>query len=250
MKGVSFQNGVEFKISIEGESWSQGDTVTGKLEAMSRNPNTPFTSMKVFLAESTEKKVKAKTPGAFEIIHELSSSSPTLDWSFKLENHTRITDSKGGLYIVYGNSNGNPEALETLGQLRLNILPHMHMRDLRDIMGSHFRFVTKTASDGKKGWVEFKFDPPSAKEWSSLEQLVLLLKLQEKSMEAKFSFHRAEVDALKAGLQTKSVLRDISKSWDLSRMIHDFNGRLNKEATTDAIENVVAEYRGVGWMPG
>ena len=245
MKGVSFQNGIEFKIVIEGETWSQGDTLCGKLEGISRNPNQTAKALKVYLAEGNDKKVKAKTAGAFKILAELKSDEASLSWSFPLSLTARVSDGKGSLYIVYGNG----DALETMGQLRLNIVPHLHLRDLSDVLSSHFRFVTKSITAGKDGWTEMKLEAPSAKEWAFLDLLVLQVQITAETLEAKFIFHRKEVDAMKAGLSTKITQREVERAWDLPKLIHDFNQRLNKEAATGCIENVFSEYSGTGgWL--
>ena len=244
MKGVSFQSGIEFKITIEGESWAQGDRIAGRCEAISRNPIQPPPPLHVFLVEGNERKVKQKDPSGFQILSHLDSHHSPLDWSFSLSSQARISDNKGSYYLLYGGS----EQLEALGQLRLNIIPHLHLRDACDVLASHFRFVLKSTTAGKNGWVDAKFDPPQAKEWTFLEQLRVQFQLKEKSMEAKFQFHRKEVDAMKAGLSTKISQREFERSWDLSRVIHDFNQRLNKEAAIDSIDQVVAEYRQAGWL--
>lgn len=238
MKGLSFQNGIEYKITIEGESWSQGDSISIHLESKTPSPLT------LILAEGVDRKVKAKSADAFTVLEKFSSESSPLDQVIRLPLNALISDKSGSLYVLYGKE----EAVEKLGQLRLNVIPHLHLRDLIDVMTMHFRFALKTTSAGKKNEVEVKLDPSGSKEWASLEQLILKLEVTENTLEAHFQFHRNEVDPSKGGLSSKSVKREFSRSWPLQDVIHDFNQRLNKEVVTAAIDNVVAEYRSAGWL--
>jgi hypothetical protein len=238
MKGMSFQNGVEFKITIEGESWSQGDLICGKIESK------PTTKGLVILAEGIDKKVKSKSPDAFVVLQEIPTDTVPNEWKFQLPIDARISDKSGALYLLYGHG----ENMEKLGQLRLNILPHILFKDLIELLTSHFRFAFKSMSAGKAGTTEVKLDPPGNKEWSMLEQLVLQLKMNAETMDIKFQFHRQEVDATKGGLATKSIKREMARHWKISQIILSFNQRLDKEIITVEIEKVIAEYRDSGWL--
>lgn len=244
MKGISFQNGVEFKIHIEGESWSQGDTIEGSLEAVVRNAGATPPLLHVLLADGVDKKIKAKSDDAFQVLEKAQAGSGPLSWKFTLPLHARVTDKNGSLYVLYGSS----ENATTLGQLKLNILPHLHLREIIEVLTHHFRFVVKTIISGKKGFVEFKLDPPDTRDWVSLEQLVLSLKHENETISAKFNFRRNEVDSVKAGLQTKKTQREIERAWEISKIVHGFNQRLNKDEATTSIDEVIAQYKTAGWL--
>jgi len=237
MKGLSFQNGVEFKITIEGESWSPGDLIKGKVESK------PIAQAQLLLAEGTDKKVKIKSPDAFVVLEEAITQTSPYEWNFQLPVDARISDKSGALYLLYGHG----ENLEKLGQLRLNIIPHIHFKDMMDLLTAHFRFSLKSISAGKSKTTEVKFGPPS-KDWKMLDELVMFLKIKDDAIEVKFQFHRQEVDATKGGLATKSVKREINRTWEIKKIIHNFNGRIDKEILTAEIDKVVAEYRDAGWL--
>jgi len=239
MKGLSFQNGVEYRIQIDGESWPQGAPVTVSLES---KPAAPLT---LVLAEGVDKKVKAKTADAFTVLETFSGDGPSLGQILTLPLNARISDKSGSLYLLYGNKD---EPFEKLGQLRLNVMPHPHISDLIDVMTAHFRFALKTIVAGKKSEVEVKLDPSGSKEWASLEQLLLRAQVTDSTLEIFFQFHRNEVDPAKGTLATKSVKREFTRSWNLNEIVHDFNQRLNKEVVIGAIENVIAEYQAAGWL--
>lgn len=238
MKGMSFQNGTEFKVIIEGESWSQGGVIRGRIESKPHSP------VQVYLAEGTDKKVKAKSADAFVVLQESTSPALPFDWSFQLKLSERISDKSSSLYLLYGNQ----DSLEKLGQLRLTILPHIHVKDMIDLCTMQFRFALKTLNASKSGSTEIKFGPPSNKDWSFLEELVVHAKLDDQTLQTKFLFHRKEIDGTKGGLATKKVTREIDRKWNISQIVHDFNQRLNKEIVGIEIEKVIAEYREAGWL--
>jgi hypothetical protein len=244
MKGTTFQNGIEFKITINGETWLQGEEISGQLEATPKNPGAALSRARVILAETTHRKLKSKSVEGFHILAEAESTTSPLTYAFKLPIQARITDNAGSVFMLYGCQ----DDLHTLGILKLNIVPHHYLRDLIELMRTEFRFALKTLAAGKNGFVEAKLEPSGSKEWAQLENLVLALQITDETIEAKFQFNRNAVDALKGGLQTKIEKREVFRSWEIKEFVHDFNDRLNKDAATLGIENAIEEYRALGWL--
>lgn len=242
MKGVSFQNGIEFKISIDGESWVQGGVLNGKLESVVRNGGASA-PLYIFLANGIDKKIKQKTVGAFQILERKTAETGPIDWSFDLLSDARISDKTGSLYIAYGGC----EILETLGQLKLNILPHPYIQDVFSLMNTNYRFVLKGILYAKNGMVEASFEAPATKDWASLEELILLMRVKE-NVACNFQFYRKVVDATKGGLSSKIMKREFEQNWNVKNIIHDFNNRVNKDVVTEYIDNIIAEYRNTGWL--
>lgn len=238
MKGVSFQNGVEFKIQIEGESWQPGDLIKGQIESK------PLAEGSLYFVEGIDKKIKTKSADAFIILKEQNAKTLPQEWEYSIPMDARISDKNGSLYLLYGRG----DALEKLGLLKLNIIPHLLIRDLIALICGNFRFAQKNLSAGKKGLAEIKLDPPGVKEWAMLEQLVLFAKISDSHLECNFQFHRKEVDATKGGLATKTVKREIKKEWKRNEITYDFNQRLNTEVMMVEIEKIIAEYRSQGWL--
>jgi hypothetical protein len=233
MKGFTAQNGVQLRITIEGESWSQGDRVSVSLES------TPASVAFLALANGSEKKIKAKSEGAFEVLDSVSKNSSSLQHEFQLSPDSRITDKSGSLYVLYGAG----DAVTGLAHLRLSILPHLHLRDLAEVITHHYRFTLKSTSMGKKNEVEFKFEPSGSREWASLEELILQIRMTNGSLNLEFTFHRKEINALKSTLTAQSTKQALSRSYDLASGVHDFNQRLNKEKVIDLLDSVFSEYR-------
>ncbi|MCM0605922.1 MAG: hypothetical protein KA715_07505 [Xanthomonadaceae bacterium] len=227
MKATSFQNGVEYKVVVEGESWEQGAHLKG---------TSTSSVLHTFLAYGIDKKVKAKSPDAFEVLKRVTSPS----WEFILPLDTSISDKSASLYILFGGT----DQPSSMGALRLNIIPHLHLREVVEVLTLQYRFILKSSVAGKNGFTDFKLDPPDSKDWVQLDQLVLSLKRESDEVIAKFNFKRKELNATDKGtLSTKKTIRPIDATWKLSEIIHSFNGRLNKDAAAAGIEIVVQEYR-------
>lgn len=238
MKGTSFQNGVEFKVTVEGENWSPGEIIRGQVETK------PSGVAQVFLAEGIDKKVKLKSADAFVILNETALKKTPYAWEFQLEMNTRVSDKHGSLYLLYGSG----DAIEKFGHLRLNIIPHLLLRDLSDLLTAEFRFANPVFSQGRSKTTELKLGPPEVKEWTMLDQLVIQLTLSVQALDAKFIFDRKEIDPTRGGLSTVLVKREVTRRWLRSELIHDFNRRLNKEIMAAEFEKVVKEYRDAGWL--
>lgn len=243
MKGMSFQNGVEFKLSLAGESWQQTGKICGELTWNVRNPGAPEPSPRVILVETTERKLKAKSEEAFQVV-ETREGADSRHFEFLLAPNARISDKAGSLYLLYGTGTD----LWTLGRLRLQIDPHPVIQDWIDLLRTHFRFSFKRVSQGKRGFVEAELDAPSGSEWAQLESLVAQMQWAPPQIETQWIFHRKEVDGMKAGLQTKVVKREVERSLPISEIVHAFNGRLNKDLAEQTLQAVFDEYRGKGWL--
>ena len=233
MKGFTVQNGIELRIEVEGEHWVQGSRV--KMQLQTKREAHLFLG----LAVGSEKKIKARTEDAFQIVESIDSTGLNLSKEFQLPIDARITDKSGSLYAVYGI--GTPPA--TLASLRLHINPHPIIQDLVEVLTHHYRFTAKSSAMGKKQEVEIKLEPPGAKEWASLESLDLLARLDESRLHLKFLFRRREINAMKTALTAQTVKRTMEKAFDLSNIIHDFNRRLNKERMILGMEALIEEYR-------
>jgi hypothetical protein len=233
MKGFTVQNGNEIRLEIEGERWFQGDSVKMRLDAKKE------AHLFLGLAVGTEKKIKAKSEDAFQILESSEMNALSLSKEFQLPVDARITDKSGSLYAIYGI--GNPPA--TLASLRLQVDPHPHIRDLVEVLTHHYRFTAKTFVMGKKQEVEIKLEPSGAKEWASLESLTLLARLDGSKLHLKFQFQRKEINAMKTALTAQSVTRTLEKAFGLNEIIHDFNQRLNKEKMILAMDALIEEYR-------
>jgi hypothetical protein len=252
MKGMSFQSAVEFRVQIQGETWKQGDTVEIQMQVSERAANAISKAGRGYgfvLAEGIDKKIKNKADDAFSILNSNFDASANMLASFVLPNNARISDKAGSCYLLYGFTGADSKSIvDMLGQLRLTIMPHQHIQDLVHLFVNQHRFFQKSFGFGKKQQVEVHLTPPDHKDWAFLQSLYLDLWVSEHSLNAVFQFERQEVDALKAGLSSKKVMRKIERTWDLKPLCHEFNGRLNLDKLEGELSQVVQEYRSQGWL--
>jgi len=235
MKGFSFHNGVEYRISIEGERWTQGSAVELEVATRAGQP------VLVTLAEGNERKIKAKDPEAFTGIDSREGTGPSFKARFELPVNVRITDKSGSLYLLYGDPG-------KLANLKLSIDPHPWFGEICDLLVRHYRFSLKSTIMGKKGKVELKLEPSGAKEWASLTHLFVLLSLEKDSLELTLEFHRTVVNALKPGLVAEKASGSFHRSLPLAGIVHDFNQRLNSDAVVASLDSLIEEYRSRGWL--
>jgi len=238
MKGISIQSDTEVRIEVDGECWRQGDLIRIQLRSGNDTP------VCLFLASGSEKRIKTKSPDAFEILESINSATSPLTQHLTLPVNARITDKTGSFYLLYGLA-GYPH----LAQLRLQVEPHLHLSDLANLFVTEFRFLLKSVSMGKNGSIDFKLEPPRTKEWASLKNLVLNSQIREKSLETHFIFFRQEMDALQATLKLKLTQKMISRSFELEKCLLSFNQRLNTEVCLELLKSVFEEYKNQFWLP-
>src|SRR4051812_18114787 len=124
MKGMSFQKPLEFRLQVEGETWNQGDSISGVLEVKNRGSESiSLADMQVQLGHGRLKRVHEKMSGAFKILEKTGmdasatlapNAEAKLQWKFPTDRNCPITDSMASLFLLYGKG----EVVETLGQLQ------------------------------------------------------------------------------------------------------------------------------------
>ncbi len=258
MKGMFFKGSQEYRIEVEGEQWKQSAWVKGTLSvrAHAGAATTPFF---VALARASEKKVKAKAEGAFEVL-ERRESDPAggpLSWSFELSEKSPVSDANKSLYVLYGPSEPTKDLVPgTIGALQLKILPHQHIEDLISVISTTFRFplkkVTAVGSAGASGAVEIRFDPPEGKSFSSTDALTVTAALDFTSKEGLdgevklgFYFQVRDMDTHHGMTQVKKTEREANRVILLSDLLHRFNGRVNRDFFEKTFQEVLSEvYQG------
>src|SRR6185437_9396529 len=110
VKGTFFQKPLEFRLSVDGETWRQGDPITGTLTVKNHSPEPlPTQEITVRLARATLRKVHQKLEGAFGTA--VGSAAPPSDastlapgaefnfpWKFVTDRNCPITDSVSSLF--------------------------------------------------------------------------------------------------------------------------------------------------------
>jgi len=191
---------MEYKLEIQGQSWSQGATLEGELSSKSHG-EPPSEKPRLLLAYGLAKKVKTKAPDAFESPLEVHSSEGK--FSLPLPSEAPITDKFGSLYLLVGRG----EDLSQYGALALDISPHPLVLAFLNRIKVEFRFAEKYMKR-KKDWIEVKFTPPGGSEFAKVDQLVLQLRVHEGNLEVEYTFNVQVIDAEAEGISlTKKKLK-------------------------------------------
>lgn len=192
MKGTFFSKPLEFTLNIQGECWKQGEPVIGTLSvANNGSTSCQINKMGVVLAYGDSKKIKAKDPKSFNIINSVtfenvelqSKEISNLKWKFSLDANCPITENKGGLYIICKMD----DDLFKVGQLQLNIAPSDIIHNFIEVFKLFFKFQVKSLKN-KNGSLEVKMLPPHSKELGSIEQLILLIKMENDQINIQYNF--------------------------------------------------------------
>ena len=127
MKGTCFQRPLEFNLNVDGESWTQGQSVSGTLTVKNHgHESVTLDSVSVRLARGGLKKVHAKTAGALDVAATVlfdgstkvePQASASLPWTFPIGLNDAITDKTASPFLVYGRG----ETDEQPGRLQLAI---------------------------------------------------------------------------------------------------------------------------------
>jgi hypothetical protein len=241
MRGLFFQKPLEYQLNIQGESWNQGDTLTGNLviknhDSVSVTPN----PLLVSFALGKIKDVASKKLDSFQIIENIQlaavpsiepSTTVTLDWTLKTNSNCPVTDVSVSPYILYGSE-------ASRGHLQLLIKPHSITQEFIKILEVYFRFVVKFIKTKKQG-IEIKMQPPSDKSFAMVESLFIGIQFNPSGLEIEYQFNIKKIDAT-VGMQLQKVKRDFSQSF----LAHEYrlpNGRIDHDRMEGAIREVLSQ---------
>lgn len=245
MKGTFFQKPLELQLQIEGESWRQADSISGKLLARNHGGEPiELNGIQVRLARGALRKVRQKSVDAFDLIESIpmaasgtlpAGGSSTADWSFQLDRNAPVTDNLSSLFILYGRG----DTLEALGQLQLHIGPIEIIDEFLKRLSIGFRFVVRSIKAGKAG-VDVKLDPPDAKAFTTLEGLTLSFQLDDdETLNVQYVFQVKKVEATAASFDVKKDKRQVEQTFrrDQYRVS---SGRINHDALEESIREALS----------
>jgi hypothetical protein len=243
MKGTSFQKPLEFNLSVDGESWHQGDPIAGVLVVKNQSGETlALGDIGVHLAVGQLKKVRLKSSDAFTPLQSARvRSSETLapqkefvfGWKFETDRNCPITDATASPFLLYGQGTGT----EKLAQLQLPIHPYWVIEEFLKTFQVAFRFVLKTRKS-TKGWVELKLVPPSGKNFATLEYLNSGFRFDGDALQVKYSFHAKKLEASAAAIDTKKIKKE--SEWTFARDQYlTTSGRFNHDVIEAAIREAL-----------
>lgn len=205
MRGTFVHGPIEWNIDLQGESWTQGALIQGKL-VLKNNSSAPapLTGAGVLLSYSEIKKIQSRDPKALKAITELelegaslaAGEEKSIPLKFKLADDCGVTDTKNSMYVALG-----PHKVES--QLQVHVTPQKIFMEMIKLLETFQRFKLKSFKSNKE-LVEFKLTPPSSREMVQVDHLLLSMRMVEKNLELKFDF------AMKT-LDTQGVVNKVKK---------------------------------------
>jgi hypothetical protein len=211
MKNIIFIKNKEFNLETVGEKWRQGETVSGTLKVKNNGSDiSELNNLTIALLSGNYKKVKAQDPKAFESILKTllvekinlhQNEECSYQFKFSIPDDCRITDKDGSVYLAYFENN------ETVpvGNLELTIQPKIMMMQFLEIMDNFLRFKIGPLKFNK-GFVEVKLTPPTSKEFSQVDSLLLKLKESNKTLTLEYHFTTRKIEMNGGAMTTGKAL--------------------------------------------
>ncbi len=236
MKGVVFQKPLELTQNIQGETWRQGDAVSGRLEIKSHGGSGASTEVAVALAVGDLRQLRQKAADTFEILEErtLPVQAGSGTWEFKTATDCPITDTGTSLFVLYG---GRPLSV-TSGILQLPFKPAFLIEEYLRIFNVRFNFVVKTVKNSK-GFVEAKLAPPSGREFAKVESAQVSLRLKDDVLSARVLFQVKTISATLGELGIQKTKKTAEE--DLLKINYmTSSGRINDDCLEKSIAAAIA----------
>jgi len=193
MRSTFFQQTIEFKIEVEGETWNQGDVINGELRIRNLgNETATLKTVQLLLAHGSKKAIKEKSNVAWEPLEELiltknislsSNKEEKFKWSINLKTDFPITDKLGGSFLLFGGE----DVLSVGGRLDLKINLHPILQNFLQTFTTQFRFLEKYQKR-KLNCTEVKLIPPESREFPNMESVSCLLRIHEEQIEVNYCF--------------------------------------------------------------
>lgn len=239
MKATFFAKPLEYNLTIDGEAWTQGSKITGKLTLTNHGSEAlENKNIGCHLCLCSSKKFKAQDPKSITVIESLmlAPNQSELSFEFQLANDCPITDITGSLYILCGDMTKPFEG----GFLELKITPMAPIMYFVQAFELFYRFQIK-AFKNKKGFLEAALNAPDAKEWTRIQKMSMQLRMNEKDLEVKFSIAIKSLSFEAGPSKTKDEKKEITKV--LTPKQYELYGSANQDEIKKVLEEVISEIK-------
>jgi hypothetical protein len=239
MKGTFFKKPLEFSMNIDGESWNQGENISGEFKIIDHSAqNSDFAMMGCHLCFCNIKKFKAKDSKAITVVESilLKPNQSELKFNFNLQDNCPITDNTGSLYIIYGDINSPFES----GFLQLNVTPIKPILYFTQIFEQFYRFKLKSFKN-KKECIEALVNAPDSREWTSIQKMAIQLKLSKEELDIHFIVNLKKLDFSDNHHKTRDEKREITKT--LTKDQYELYGIANQDGIKKVIDEVLNEIK-------
>jgi len=239
MKGTFFQKPLELILNVEGESWRQGDTISGNLVVKNHGAETfPLKDFGINLSFGSAKKkiFSSLEEHLFKANAEIESGSEAeLPFKLNLEKNSPISEKSQGLYVFCGSKEDQSNMLE------LNVTPCGAIGDLLRVFENLLRFKVKSLKN-KKDSIEAIMVVPPSKDFSSVQQLKVLVKMDEDNLDVNFNFKLKEISFEGGVVSTKDKTLKVKKLLTPKDYLI-YGDAFNQEKVLNLLQEVIEEVR-------
>jgi hypothetical protein len=243
MKATVIFKPLEYSLEAVGEKWHQGDLLKGTLKIKNHSAEKiDLPILKVALCEGHYKKIKAKDAKGWKCISEnilaeklTINPSEEKDYSFefKLAETCAITDKTGSLYLAFFDKE---EAIPA-GNIELVIAPKLIVKQILEIFENFLRFKVKETKSGK-GMVEIKLVPPTSRELSNVDGLLLSISEVEKNLTLKYFFNFRVLNIAGATMQSEKATKEIEQNFT-SKQYLMYGDSINQDFIIQSVQEVL-----------
>ncbi|MGZ3809988.1 MAG: hypothetical protein ACXVCE_18030 [Bacteriovorax sp.] len=247
MKGTIFLKPLEYNIEAVGEKWRQGDKIKGTLAIKNHSAEKlELPHLVVALCEGNYKKIKAKDKNAWKLLanakleEHISLNGPiekNCPFEFTLPQDCPVTDKGGSIYLAFFDQGDTWPA----GHIELVIGPKQVISQILEIFENFLRFKVVQIKS-VKGMVEVKLSPPSSRELSTIDSLVLSISEIDKNLTMNYLFNMRVLDMAGASLQAQKKTKEMEQKFS-SKQYLIYGESLNQEFVLESINSVINEVK-------
>jgi hypothetical protein len=243
MKGTVFLKPLEYSIEAVGEKWHQGDKLKASLKIKNHSSEKiELSILKVALCEGHYKKIKAKDAKGWNVISENILSdcltinpSEEKDYSFDfvLAENCNIADKNGSLYLAFFDKDEKNPA----GHIELVIEPKIVIQQILQILESFLRFKVKEIKYAK-GMIEVNLVPPTSRELSNLDGLLLSISEVEKNLTLKYFFNLRVLNISGATMQSEKATKEMEQNFN-SKEYLIYGNSINQDFIIASVQKIL-----------
>ena len=198
------------------------------------------------LAEGNYKKIKTKDAKAFSKLAENNLGSnialnaneeKEFSFEFTISETSSVTDKNGSLYLTFFDK----DDVQPAGHIELVIEPRPVIKQTLEIIENFIRFKVKEMKS-VKGMVEVKLMPPTSREMSNIDSLILCLSEKEKTLTLKYSFNLRGIDMSSGTMQTQKKTKDFEQVFT-SKQYMIYGDSINQDFIIASLQTILAEVK-------
>lgn len=245
MKGIIFLKPLEYNIEAVGESWRQGDKIKGTLKI--KNHSTEkivIPLLHVRLLSGNYKKIKSKDQKAWEHLQTITlgenlglsaSEELTFPLEFSLAEDCPITDKNGSLYLAFFDR----DEISPAGHIELAIAPKQIITQILEVFENFLRFKVKEIKHAKNK-IEVKLTPPTSRELSNVDSLILSLSEVNKTLTLDYTFSLRVLEMTGATMVAQKKTKEFKQTLT-SKQYLIYGESLNQDHILSSVNEVIKE---------